>query len=216
MINVVLVLAILILSFIAVRLFPQIVISIALAACGLLGLSIFIFKKITREETREDDPVFCGKKEANRIRKSNKKEDKKIKEIINRKENREELYKIYKHSHRYNFQKNELNEKNPYLLYVYNKINGAWEDLVGDLFFKLSEYGESACFTNKKAKDFTDDVIDWYTSKMRDDLIECLECSPIKPEICVKSPLNERGRKRKYTVYAPYRFPFIPCNNNDP
>ncbi len=59
MINVVLVLSIIILSFIVARLFLQIIIAVVLAAyIAVLGLSIFIFKKIKRKEDREDDPVW--------------------------------------------------------------------------------------------------------------------------------------------------------------
>ncbi len=59
MINVVLVLSIIILSFIVARLFLPIIIAVVLAAyIAVLGLSIFIFKKIKRKEDREDDPVW--------------------------------------------------------------------------------------------------------------------------------------------------------------
>ncbi len=61
MINVVLVLSIIVLSFIVARLFLPIIISVGLAAyIAVMGLSIFIFKKIKREEDREDDPVWRG------------------------------------------------------------------------------------------------------------------------------------------------------------
>ncbi len=61
MINVVLVLSIIVLSFIVARLFSPIIIAVVLAAyIAVLGLSIFIFKKIKHEEDREDDPVWRG------------------------------------------------------------------------------------------------------------------------------------------------------------
>ena len=117
----------------------------------------------------------------------------------------EELYRIYEHMHKYDDEKDELIEKHPYLLYLYNKLNGAWEDIRGALFFKLSEYGESECLTNEKAKDFADELIEWYTSKMRDNLLRGFECTPIKPELFKKGKTKEV--KKKWVLYRPYLIP---------
>ena len=61
MISFILVLTVVVLSVIAFRFLPPIIIGLGIAVYVLmLGATIFFIKKIKREECREDDPIFMG------------------------------------------------------------------------------------------------------------------------------------------------------------